>query len=295
MMRLFFLSLVILSYVVGTASRNRVWSNDVTLWNDCIEKNKAKARYKARPYRIYADSLKRENNFDNAIKFYREAMKFDPKSPLTYNNLGVILETQGSLTQAELLYRQALTIWPYYPDALNNLGNIFMKRGVLDQAIDYFTLAVKLKQDPDYCYNLGSAYQRKEQWDKAIIWIQEALKLKDDLEYAHNNLGVSYWRKGLYEQALAEFRRALEIKPDFFDAHANLGLLYYSGYKDNTQALFHLTRALTIAPAHPQAGMIKGVVEEIQRKGQRVAFSYQRDKKSGQRSAFSLTIEKDTV
>jgi tetratricopeptide (TPR) repeat protein len=172
------------------------------------------------------------------------------------------------LDQAASLYQKALSIWPDYPDALNNLGNICLKQGRIDEAVSYFTKAIELKRDPDFYYNLGSAYQRKEQWDDAITWITRALALKDDLEYAHNNLGVSYLRKGLPDKAVAEFKRALEIKPDFFDAHANLGLLYYSGYKDNTQALFHLTRAITIAPNHPQAGMIRSVVEKIQREGQ---------------------------
>jgi tetratricopeptide (TPR) repeat protein len=176
----------------------------------------------------------------------------------------VVLEDRGDLDQSGSLYRKALTLWPNYPDALNNLGNIYLKKGVLDQAIDYFKKASALKRDPDYYYNLGTAYQRKEQWDNAIIWIEKALKVKDDLEYAHNNLGVSYWKKGFYNQALAEFKRALEIKPDFVDAHANLGLIYYYVFKDYKNARFYLNYALMVAPNHPNAGMLRWLVEETE-------------------------------
>lgn len=264
--RILAIFLVLTGYALGTLSRNIVWRSDLKLWMDSLNKSPRKAR----PYRIYADSLKKANDLDRAIMYYRKAMQLDSQSPMTYNNLGVILEDKGMLDQAASLYRQALSIWPDYPDALNNLGNICLKQGRIDEAASFFRKAIKLKRDPDYYYNLGSTSQREEHWDEAITWITRALALRDDLEYAHNNLGVSYWRKGLNEQALSEFKKAIVIKPDFFDAHANLGLLYYRVYKDNTQALFHLNYALTIAPAHPQAGMIKGVVEEIQRKGQRV-------------------------
>jgi len=261
--RILAIFLVLTGYALGTLSRNIVWSSDLKLWMDCL----AKSPRKARPYRIYADSLKKANDLDRAIMYYRKAMQLDSQSPMTYNNLGVILEDKGMLDQATSLYQKALSIWPDYPDALNNLGNICLKQGRIDEAASYFTKAIKLKQDPDFYYNLGSAYQRKEQWDEAIIWIQKALKIKDDLEYAHNNLGVNYVRKGLPDRALTEFKRALEIKPDFFDAHANLGLLYYRVYKDNTQALFHLNYAITIAPDHPQAGMVSSIIEEIKKRG----------------------------
>jgi tetratricopeptide (TPR) repeat protein len=264
--RILAIFLVLTGYALGTLSRNIVWSSDLKLWMDCL----AKSPNKARPYRIYADTLKKENDPENAVLYYQSAMRLDPGSPLTYNNLGVILEGKGMLDQATSLYQKALSIWPDYPDALNNLGNICLKQGRIDEAVSYFTKAIELKRDPDYCYNLGSAYQRKERWDDAITWITRALALRDDLEYAHNNLGVSYLRKGLPDRALTEFKRALEIKPDFFDAHANLGLLYYNVFRDYQQALLHLNYALTVAPDHPQAGMIKGVVEGIQREGQRV-------------------------
>lgn len=258
-LNLLLLILILIDYALVTLSRNQVWYNDLNLWKDCL----TKASCKARPWRIYGDSLKKTKNFNQALSCYYRAYELDSQSPLTFNNQGVIFEEMGDLQQAESLYLKALSLLPDYPDALNNLGNIYLKEGRVAEALHYFRRAVELKVNPDYYYNLGCAYQHQEQWASAIHWFKKALNLNEELEYVHNNLGVCYFRKGLNNKAYLEFKRALELKPDFFDAHANLGLLYYRGYNDYQLSLFHLTQALTLVPDHPLAKILEMVIEEI--------------------------------
>ena len=89
-----------------TYQRNKVWSNEVTLWNDSAKKSPHKAR--------------------------------------AYNNRGFAYYSQGDLVQAFLDYNKAIAIDPKIADAYVGRGSIYADQGKLDIAISDYNKAIEL-------------------------------------------------------------------------------------------------------------------------------------------------------
>jgi Flp pilus assembly protein TadD len=61
------------------------------------------------------------DRLDEAIAEFRAALKIDPKSARTLNNLGIALGSQGRMDEAIEQFRQALALQPDSEDARRNL------------------------------------------------------------------------------------------------------------------------------------------------------------------------------
>jgi tetratricopeptide (TPR) repeat protein len=172
-------------FSLWTYERNRVWSDDLALWRDCVIKSPKKAR----PHNNLGNALMRQERLDEAIRHYREALRIQPDHAKAHNNLGIALRRQGRLKEAVSHYEQALRIRPEYAEAHNNLGVALDGQGRLDEAISHYN---------------------------------EALRINMEYAEAHNNLGVALARQKKLNQAMKHFSEALRIQPDDSKARMNL-------------------------------------------------------------------------
>jgi Flp pilus assembly protein TadD/mono/diheme cytochrome c family protein len=102
-------------------------------------------------------------NRREAIAEFERAIEVRPRFAEAYNNLGVMLQSEGRLDAATELYRQALSIKPAYAEAHNNLGVMLQAQGKLDEAIAHFREAVRL--NPSYALaqeNLTAALRERD-------------------------------------------------------------------------------------------------------------------------------------
>ena len=176
--------------------------------------------------------LDRQGSRDEAIRHYQKSIEINPRFAEAYNNLGVVLETQGKLEAAAECYEKALEINPDYADAHGNLGSVFGKQG---------------------------------QIEKAILHLEKALKINPDLTEAHNNLGSLFGRQGQFDKAVPHFEKALEIKPDYAEAHYNLGMAL-EGAGNLNAALEHYGKA--IADSRRAANIHNRMASILIRQGQ---------------------------
>jgi Flp pilus assembly protein TadD len=190
----FVIAIAVLSY--ATHARNELWNDNISLWEDIVQKS--------------------------------------PRSALAHYNLGTMYSSNGLLDKAIEQYQIVLTMMPNHTGAYDKLGISYASQGQFDKAIEQFQAALRLK--PDYAeayYNLALAYSSKGQFDLAIEQFKKALRLKPDYAEAYDDLGVAYARKGLFGLATENYQAALRLKPDFALAHFNLGVIYLNkGLKD---------------------------------------------------------------
>ena len=171
-----FLTVILVSLVFTgiTFSRNIVWNDKVTLWQDVIDKSPKKARGP----KLLGWAYKEEGNAEAAILYYKKSIFLDPTDIQTHVNLASLLDSLGRKNEAnqankEVLWltnlkesikkhRISLRKTPNSAEIHNNLGIALGQFGRTDEAIKEFRAALKLKPDSaDIKYNLKIALESK--------------------------------------------------------------------------------------------------------------------------------------
>ena len=182
----------------------------------------------------------------------------------TETNLGVALQTDGRLHEAETHYRRALAIQPDHAPAYVNLGMVLVALHRPDEAIEAYKRAIELESgDVDLDMKLGNAllqagrapeaverFRRaiaagrgsaetfgalffragsllveREQFREAIDVFRAGLALVPESPQGHNNLGGALAASGRTAEAIVEFEQALRLDPNLVSARRNLELL----------------------------------------------------------------------
>lgn len=89
--------------------------------------------------------------FVQSVSLFQKALKFDDVEPenkaLTYNALGYAYFAQEQYDLAIKNYKDALKLYPEYVVALNNLGNVYEKKQLIVQAVETYEKALKYEPD----------------------------------------------------------------------------------------------------------------------------------------------------
>jgi tetratricopeptide (TPR) repeat protein len=162
---------------------------------------------------------------EHAILAYSEAIRFDPKYPIAYNNRGVAYGATGDNDHAIADYTEAIRLNPKVAGAYANRGRAYRAKNDNEHAIADYTKAIKL--DPKYAAfynNRGLAYGAKGDNAHAIADYSEAIRLDPKLASAYDNRGRAYRAKGDNDRAVHDFKEAIRLDPKLEPALKELGV-----------------------------------------------------------------------
>lgn len=220
--RVLTIGIMIMIVSVATYTRNKVWSDEVSLWSDVVQKS--------------------------------------PLKTGGYNSLGVAYKERGLSGEAKKYFDMALRLDPYNFEAHNNLGNIYIFEGKYDEAIAHYEIILSASNDgtvmpghfSDLYYNVGIAYGSKGETDKAIGYYKKAIRINPNNVDAYNNLGVCYFSQGLVDKAIEQYLTAVRLDPNHIYAYFNLGESYLEqGATD--MAIRYLVTFLQFKPEYAEA------------------------------------------
>lgn len=235
----------------------------------------------------------KEKMFQDAIRFYKEAIRLDSSFAQAYSNLGVVYAATGKNVKALACYNRSLKADPAYADAYFNRGNLYIqerkfKAGLADmnnilhdyqpdekvwfaKGLCFFGLknydsaayAFHHAQSKDTTnieiyINLASTAYRQKEFDKAEKFIEKALSINSKNTDAANVSGLILLQKGDTVGALASYNRGLSLESN------NAYLLNNRGYihllqGDLTEALTDFNESLSINPENPWVYRNKGI------------------------------------
>jgi tetratricopeptide (TPR) repeat protein len=196
---------------------------------------------------------------ENALRFFMEALKYNPSLDLAYFHIGHCFAKGGRHDQAIEAYNVALRIKPDDAEVYNNLCVSYNKLGRFDDAIGACKAAVRIKPDFAEAYsNLGWTYQKLGKYAEGIEFCKQAIRIKPDHALAHYNLGNSYVGLARYEEALESYKQAIRNNPDHAEAHLNLGAVYYQRGRYE-EAVDSYKQAARIKPRFPEAHLNLGM------------------------------------
>jgi hypothetical protein len=141
-----------------TFERNKDWSDEITLYRDCVEK----APGKARPYNNLGAALMRDGSLAEAVEHLQTALNIKPDFVDAHYNLGYALSRQGNLKAGIYQFGETLRLDPDNLKALNNMGVALALQGRYGEAANYFEAALKQNpRDADVHNNLGFALKKQ--------------------------------------------------------------------------------------------------------------------------------------
>jgi serine/threonine protein kinase/tetratricopeptide (TPR) repeat protein/TolB-like protein len=204
--------------------------------------------------RGYLQRYEREENVDNAIALFHQALERDPKYALAYAGLGEAYWRKYNLTKEPRWVEEART---NCKTALEldrlaqvpvTLGLIYNGTGKYEEAVKEFQRALRL--DPvnaDAYRELGVAYEALGRLKEAESTYRKAIELRSSYWAGYEDLGAFYWGYGRYNEAEPLFRRMIQLTPDNARGYSNLGGLYHlMGRYDEAAKM--LQKSLTIKP-----------------------------------------------
>lgn len=208
--------------------RNIIWMEDISLWEDTLEKTPNKIRTHINLGVAYM----RASLFDKSLKEYEKANKIIDNFYSHYNT-AIVYEKKGLDDIAIMEFKKALilaeiTTIPNIHTALAQYmaARLYIKKDLVDEVIANINKAIQLHPDFYEAHNdLGIAYGKKGIFDKAIDAFRIALQINPYYAVAHYNLGITYEGIGLYKKALDEYQIALKLDPIDEKAKARLNLL----------------------------------------------------------------------
>lgn len=136
--------------------------------------------------------------YDEAIKYYTEAAKYNYNGARTYELISSSYVLQQDTASALKALQTGFEKYPENSSILVSMINIYLNDNKVDDAMKYLNLAIK--QDPNnasFYFARGSLYDKTGDREKAIESYKKAISLKDDFSDAYYNLGAIYYNEGV--------------------------------------------------------------------------------------------------
>ncbi|MBO0751445.1 MAG: tetratricopeptide repeat protein [Bradyrhizobiaceae bacterium] len=157
-------------------------------------------------------------DYSRAIAAYSEAIKFDAKYPIAYNNRGVAYFKSGDYDRAIADYDEAIRLNPKVANAYANRGRAWREKGDNDRAIADYSKAISLEPKFAAAFNnRGLVYSTKGDNDRAIADYTKAIKFDPKLANAFENRGRAWRAKGDGDRASRDFEEAIRLDPKLAD------------------------------------------------------------------------------
>ncbi|MDA8136053.1 MAG: tetratricopeptide repeat protein [Desulfobacteraceae bacterium] len=197
-----------------------------------------------------------EQNYDEAIKRYKEACENIKKSPvmnhfiIASKGIGDMSAEMGKYEEALNSYEKVYNLNPNDPSTLNKMGYVYTKGATSGKIIDpqykkavnhyekainiYKTSGIDSPDIPDTYNGLGSVYTKAGQFDKAIEYYQRSIEYykqtpddqKMKMAIVYNGMGSALLGKKDYSGAKENFQNAIDNISDQQKASMFEGLIY---------------------------------------------------------------------
>jgi len=141
-----------------------------------------------------------------ARKMYREAIDFyrpgAEKSAVLANKTGIAYHQLQDLDNAEKYYRRAIKLNPKYPEAINNLGTVYYAKKSYRRAVSQYKKGLRLRPDSASMFsNLGTAYFARKQYQDAMNAYAQAVAIDPEIFDQHSSQGVLVQERTVEERA----------------------------------------------------------------------------------------------
>jgi tetratricopeptide (TPR) repeat protein len=191
---------------------------------------------------VYVEAIKQKNlgNFGDALKYFEQCLKINPKSDPVYYQMGQIIASGGDLNSAKKFVQKAIAIDDKNMWYLVSLSGLYYQEKNLDSAIIYYEKAVNyFPENENIQLTLGNLYIENRNYDKANR-IFDAFDKKYGVNEESTLLSVkSLMASGKFSEAQVKMEQLLQQKPDELIYNGLLAEIFRGkGENDNAREVY---------------------------------------------------------
>ena len=162
-------------------------------------------------------------NLENAIEDFTEAIKYKSNNAAAYNNRGRAYFAKNKLENAVKDFSQAIELDSKFTEAYHHRGLAYFRKGNLENAIADLNEIIRLKPDDAVAYHRrGIIYLRKGDFDTAIINLDKAKKLNPNDDLVYYSRGEAWLHLKEWDKAKVDLTTAKDKGVDIVAAFHNL-------------------------------------------------------------------------
>lgn len=164
-----------------------------------------------------------KQKYEESEKYYINANKIDPSSPIPYFYLGIISKEMGDTNKSILYFEKTLVYDGNHYDAIMQLGNFYSLRND-KKALMFFDKAIQLNEYNDEAiYAKGLLLQKQHKYKDAAALYEVVARLNPAHIFCRYNLGFinAYFEN--YTKALEYLDETIELDPEYADAYTLRG------------------------------------------------------------------------
>jgi protein O-mannosyl-transferase len=203
---------VILIFSLLSISRNRVYQDDLHLWQDSVAKNSNNTR----SMMFLGLSHWGQGDRDQALKILQQAQILEPENTRAALYSADIYTQQEAWQQAESIYQELVQKNPQNSKYYNHLALFLGNRGQLKESLRLLNKALDL--DPDYSvahYNRGVFLDKIGDAGGALRAYQKAVVLDPKSAHYQYVMGMFYMKRTDHpELGRQHLKKSLRLNPD---------------------------------------------------------------------------------
>lgn len=213
----------------------------------------------AETYNNAAMNALRLGHIEEAIGYYREVIRQQPKHPTALSDLGYALAQLERYDEALVHLRRAVALQPDNERAQYNLGHVLALQGHYDEAVEHLRAAQQINPSRgEYPMVLGNVFVEMGREAAALREYDRALALNPEMPKAYYRRAMLHAARSEGAAAAADLRAAIERVPGSPKALAQLALILATDpdpkLRDGDAALGYARRAVRLTErADPEA------------------------------------------
>jgi tetratricopeptide (TPR) repeat protein len=197
--------------------------------------------------------LHQNGRFDEALRGYRDVLKFDRDNFDALHLGGVCYIQMAAYEKGIKFISNAIKIKPGIGVAYSNLANAYQALGKNQLALQNYDKALKLTPDlADAWYNRGNSLKFLGRHSDAIESYNKALSFNAEYAEAYANRGDAKKDLGLLEEAIEDYSKAIALKANFAMAYCHRANCNFES-KNFQDAALDFEAAINIDPLNADA------------------------------------------
>ena len=159
-----------------------------------------------------------DNEYEEALGFFKEVIEADPESPAAYYCAGCIYQDMNREDEAVESFEKVLELDENYRNTLHKLFVIYRRRyqnknrkADYEKALHYVNKDIEYSEDNDPYFYRALIYDDAMEIELALKDYEAYLKDFPDSRAAYGNMGFGYRAMGEYEKALECFIKAKSL------------------------------------------------------------------------------------